>query len=136
MTEENKQVNFYQWVTFMLLINAAIFRIPYIIWKFCEGGLMKSFYSRKKDEDPMRGKAIFFNQLRGQMNWYYITFLSCEILNVGMLVINWISTDRFLNGEFHTYGLRVMHYLSLGTSEQTKSFNPMCNAFPTTVSHN
>ena len=97
---------------------------------------MKSFYSGKKDEEPMRGKAMFFNQLRGQMNWYYITFLTCEILNVGMLVINWISTDRFLNGEFHTYGLDVMHYLSLGTSEQTNSFNPMCNAFPTRVSPN
>ena len=131
MTEENILVNFYQWVTFMLLINAAIFRIPYTIWKFCEGGLMKSFYSEKKDD----GKAKFFNQLKGQMSWYYFTFLTCQILNIAMLVTNWISTDRFLDGNFHNYGFDVMHYLSLSTSEQQKSdFDPLCNAFPTTVS--
>lgn len=133
-------VTFYQWVTFMLLINAAIFRIPYIIWKFCEGGLMKSFYSDdtrwKKDDVSMKellvGKASFFKKLRGQMGWYYFTFVSCEILNVAMLVINCISTNMFLNEQFTRYGLEATRFLSNSTEDQRKAdFNPLCSTFPT-----
>jgi len=133
-------VTFYQWVTFMLLINAAIFRIPYIIWKFCEGGLMKSFYSDdtrwKKDDVSMKellvGKASFFKKLRGQMGWYYFTFVSCEILNVAMLVINCISTNMFLNDQFTKYGLEAAQFLSKSTEKQRDGDNnPLCSTFPT-----
>eukprot|EP00091_Calanus_sinicus_P016105 TRINITY_DN3532_c0_g1_i1.p1 TRINITY_DN3532_c0_g1~~TRINITY_DN3532_c0_g1_i1.p1 ORF type:complete len:318 (+),score=54.51 TRINITY_DN3532_c0_g1_i1:138-1091(+) len=34
---------FYQWVPFVLVLQAALFYIPRKIWKTCEGGLIESF---------------------------------------------------------------------------------------------
>ena len=36
---------YYQWVPFMLVINAVIFLIPKQLWKWGEGGFMKAFVS-------------------------------------------------------------------------------------------
>ena len=33
---------YYQWVVFVLFIQAVMFHIPRIIWKHAEGGLMKN----------------------------------------------------------------------------------------------
>ena len=35
--------SYYQWVTFVLLIQAGFFIFPYKLWKILEGGLMESF---------------------------------------------------------------------------------------------
>lgn len=39
---------YYQWVAFMLVINAAAFRIPHEIWKVLEGGMMKTFFGKRE----------------------------------------------------------------------------------------
>ena len=35
--------SFYQWVPFILILQASLFYLPRKIWKTCEGGLMASF---------------------------------------------------------------------------------------------
>ena len=72
------------------------------------------------------------------MNWYYFTFVFCEMLNVVLLIVIWSITDTFLSGNFHNYGAEV--YGELVTGEYGKNaeikenrFNVMCNAFPTAV---
>jgi len=129
-TVPGSNVTFYQWVTFMLLINAAIFRIPYIIWKFCEGGLMKKIFSdgRGKKDDVSLEKRI--NKEKGKMGWYYFTFVLCQLLNVGMLVLNCLVTNALLNGNFALYGSKVTsQYL-----EPVEGADPLCSAFPTVTS--
>jgi len=133
---------FYQWVIFAMLISAGLFKLPYIIWKLFEGGLMKSFYDKeaksiefrkKKDETDngtIKETARFFNQLKGSFRSYYFAFLACEMFNVGILLVIWVSTDKFLHGNFHNYGAEV--YGELVT--KTVDFNVMCNAFPTATS--
>ena len=125
-----------------MLISAGLFKLPYIIWKLFEGGLMKSFYDKeaksiefrkKKDEADnsiLKETAGFFNKLKGGFRSYYFAFLACEMLNVGILLVIWVSTDKFLHGNFHNYGAEV--YGELVT--KTVDFNVMCNAFPTAVS--
>ena len=103
---------------------------------------MKSFYDKeaksiefrkKKDETDngtIKETACFFNQLKGSFRSYYFAFLACEMFNVGILLVIWVSTDKFLHGNFHNYGAEV--YGELVT--KTVDFNVMCNAFPTAVS--
>ena len=103
---------------------------------------MKSFYDKeaksiefrkKKDEADnsiLKETAGFFNKLKGGFRSYYFAFLACEMLNVGILLVIWVSTDKFLHGNFHNYGTEV--YGELVT--KTVDFNVMCNAFPTAVS--
>ena len=140
----------------MLLIKAAAFRVPHLAWKFLEGGFIKSFYSggevkslergvKKDDENKelltlVDGKAEFFIKLVNSKQWYYITFLFCQILNLVALIFVWNMTDLFLDGNFHTYGSDFYKEMRYGYKEgsdetdETIGFNVMCNAFPTIVS--
>jgi len=45
---DKKSLGYYQWVIFMLVINALLFKIPHLLWKTYEGGLMKEFFFRKR----------------------------------------------------------------------------------------
>ena len=40
---QTPDTSFYQWVPFILILQAALFYIPRKIWKTCEGGLIASF---------------------------------------------------------------------------------------------
>merc|ERR1712018_770599 len=44
---EPESIGWYQWVFFMLIINAFIFKLPHYIWKSFERGLMTGFYSKE-----------------------------------------------------------------------------------------
>merc|ERR1712061_252826 len=93
---------------------------------------MGDLYGRgKKDdvsmEELLAEKARLFNKEKGKMGWYYFIFFLCQLLNVGMLVINGHSTDMLLSGSFALYGWDVANkYLG----EKTDA-TPLCDAFPT-----
>ena len=81
---------------------------------------------------------FYYNKLKGQNNTYYFIFQLCQLLNIGMLVLNWWATDAFLGGNFHSYGTDVIDYYThvenaYVASETSVRFDPMCNAFPTKV---
>ena len=111
-----------------------------------EGGFIKSFYSGgevKKFENWMKdtedelvaSKAKFLSKLtnrRSNMNSYYFTFVVCEFLNLVDLGIVWKVTDKFINGNFNTYGSDFYNEMMYGVDEV--GYNTMCNAFPTMVS--
>jgi len=147
---------FYQWITFVLAIHAALLRFPYMIWKAQEDGYMKSFYAdgqgksienktKKGDKtlkDLANKEALFFTKVHNKMYEYYFTFVFCEFLNVIMLVIVFCTTDKFLGGNFKHYGTEVLHEIRNsgtkdwedGLGDKEGMFNVMCNAFPTVTS--
>jgi len=138
---------YYQWVVYMLVISALLFKIPHFIWKFSEKGIMKSFFSGKHQRSLFQNEADEstnlklnlnrFKKLKGENGTYYYIFQFCQLLNVVMLILNWVITDKFIGGNFHTYGTDVISYYSMDEYEQQNSgdtFDPMCNAFPTTTS--
>jgi len=141
-TEHHTTV-FYQWVVFVLLIKAAVFRIPHVLWKMFEGGFMKSFYSggevknlenwmKNKEDELVTSKAKFLSKLtspKSNMNSYYFIFVVCEFLNLVVLGIVWKVTDKFINGNFNTYGSDFYNEMMYGVDEV--GYNTMCNAFPT-----
>jgi len=154
--DEQKDTAYYQWVAFMLVINAIIFIIPHQLWKLHEGGLMKAFskevYKKshveaQTDSGPNTGKlakdfANYFLTLKeeghlGRNMRYFIVFFICECLNFVALYFNCHITYKFLGGtakhSFWTYGSDVLEYWGSGEF-QSKKRNPMCDMFPTTVS--
>jgi len=151
---KDETTEFYQWVIFVLLLTAAVFRLPHLAWKSMEGGLIRSFYSdgkvksvdnRLKDEEDktMLGlvdtKTDFFGKLsqpKGSMRWYYMAFQACQFLNFVVLGCVWSMTDKFLSGNFHTYGYDyyVEKVHGVGTEPLQIDYNPLCNAFPTIAS--
>ena len=78
--------------------------------------------------------ASFFITRKGHNKMYFIKFLTCEFLNVVTLLTNFFITNKFLNGNFSTYGQDVLNYMALTEYESSIVIDPRCNAFPTTVS--
>jgi len=97
----------------------------------------KDLYGRGKKDDVSLKEllaeiASSFNKEKGKMGWYYFTFFLCQVLNVGLLVLNGVITNKLLSGTFVTYGLDVATwYFGVETTA-----DPLCNAFPTVVSTN
>merc|ERR1711953_1251509 len=147
LSDENLEGNerdtlYYQWVPFMLVISAVIFKIPDVIWGLLEGGFMKSFaddsansVSIHKDEEAkkklIKSHISLFGVLKGNNKFYYFKFLFCQILNIALLIANFSMTSAFLDTDFSTYGTDVLEYL---TDDNDSKLNPMCKVFPTAVS--
>jgi len=139
-----KDTIYYQWVVFMLAINGIMFKIPHLLWRVCEGGIMKEFHrgknarSKLMEDDSMRSNLKIhmnsFKKLKGQKNLgYYTRFQICQVLNLLILILNWWATNQFLAGNFHTYGLEVTEFYSKDAYVRGVTHDPMCNAFPTVV---
>merc|ERR1712062_546459 len=153
LSDENVEDNerdtlYYQWVPFMLVISAVIFKIPDVIWGLLEGGFMKSFaddasksvFINKNEEDKKKKELIsLFGALKGNnkgkrnstLMFYYFKFLFCQILNIALLIANFTMTSAFLDTDFSTYGTDVLESLS---DPKDSRANPMCQVFPTAVS--
>ena len=58
---------FYQWITFVLAIHAAMLRFPYMIWKTQEDGYMKSFYADGQGKSIENKVRIFYKTYK--LNW-------------------------------------------------------------------
>ena len=146
--------SYYIWVSWMLLINAALFILPNQLWRYLEGGMMQKFNlnedqdQKEESEDNYieRVKRLVMNIFKVSLTakrTYFWKFFAVECLNLTIVVINFFAIDFFLDGKFNGYGIEVFNYLAdnkyqteIQTSSQTLDvvINPMCNLFPTTVS--
>jgi len=142
---ENQHL-YYQWIIFMLVFSAILFKIPGWIWASLEDGLMDVFADHQKkrahvlgeDESSLRNLARIqaknFRRIKGRTTFYFAKFMFCQILAIIMVILNFHITDRFLDGQFKTYGYDAYNYTQLNSTDQPNNPNPMCTAFPTRVS--
>merc|ERR1712008_668104 len=135
-----------QWVVFMLAINAMLFKIPHLLWKSFEGGIMKKFHSGKglksdlmNDDGDMEKNLqthiAYFKKLSKksrQNKTKHAQFQTYQLLNIIMLVLNLWATDQFLSGGFSSYGSDVVNFLTADVWDSTNP-GPMCQTFPTVV---
>jgi len=134
---------YYQWVSLCLVAQACLFYLPRALWLSLEGGLMKHLAKDKQAkiiedaEEKCECLLTTFNQqLRNKYDRYFYGFLGCEVLNIFIVISQLFLTNRFLGGNFLTYGSDVYQYYSLPAEETTLEdvHNPMCEAFPRVAS--
>lgn len=100
-----------EWIGFLLLFNAILFRLPFEIWKFIEGGKIEAFCSEEAKSIKILGAnddlerlvkcyAQSFNRAKGNLKHYYNGFLFCQILNPLMVLANFGINDYFLGREY------------------------------------
>jgi len=147
--DDAPDTSYYQWVTFVMMVQAGTFMLPYRIWRALEGGLIEEFGSEAKTKiileeeygedslvmDQLVDKYVkFFRAIWHRNNWYFFMFVLCEILNCVVLFLNFWLTDVFLNGKFYTYGWDIIQYTRMSAEDQAVSINPFCTTFPLEVS--
>jgi hypothetical protein len=117
MWTEDVYQKYYQWVGFVLFIQAAFFFVPRFLWKYYwEAGRVKSLVSGLTasflEEKDYKGKTrLILNYLKQntkQNQVYVLSFFFCEALNFVNVVCQIFVTDWFLGYTFSTLGFDVL----------------------------
>jgi len=128
---------FYQWVIFVLVLQAGMFYFPRLLWKSTEGGVMKlltanlsditAFMNKDARSDGVDLIAKYYNIRSSRRGTYFMKFLTCEVLNMANVIGQIYLTDVFLGYQFTKYGRDV---LSLSESDLNSRVDPMHQVFP------
>lgn len=129
--------SYYQWVCFVLFLQAGLFYVPRYLWKNFENGrlsmLVQGMMEPKivvdKTERSERINTIvkYFRENRGSHGLYFFRFVFCEVLNFVNVIGQMFLMDRFLGGTFTTYGLAVLGYTEMDSADRP---DPMAVVFP------
>lgn len=126
---------YYQWVGFMLFMQAILFYLPRYLWKMWEGGKMsmlvmglnKPCLDKKEKESKIATLVEYVGQNMGSNKVYAACYILCEIFNFANVIGQIYLTDRFLGYEFSTFGVRVLNFIQTDQSNRT---DPMIQVFP------
>ncbi|XP_076342636.1 innexin inx2-like [Tachypleus tridentatus] len=136
-TEGDKRIHhtYYQWVCFMLMIQAGFFYIPHWFWKCVEGsrvknlmlGLNSPILSEDARNENRNLLVKYFQDNKKNHVLYFTAFTVSEILNFVNVIVQIFLVDLFLQGEFSNYGHKVLQFEDW---DWTASYNPMLKVFP------
>ena len=109
---------YYQWVCFVLFFQAIFFYVPRYLWKAAEGGLVKNLILGLNrpilGEDDRRGAInLVTDYLFRNMslhNTLFLTYAITEVLNLINVILQMVLIDRFLGGEFSSFGWEVINF--------------------------
>lgn len=126
---------YYQWVCFVLFIQAAMFYVPRWLWKTWEGGkagkILYGLNNPMLSDDEMKSKITRLVQYlldhKTTHNFYAYKYFFCESLNFVNVIGQIYFLDKFLGGEFKTFGLRVFDFMN---GDQSIRVDPMVLVFP------
>lgn len=126
---------YYQWVCFVLFLQAVMFYAPHYIWKCWEGGRLRALAGDlegplvTQDVKDQRIKALtaYFNVSLNRHNFYAYRYFFCEILNFINVIGQMFLTNKFLGGTFLNYGTEVINFSQM---DQLNRTDPMVMVFP------
>ena len=129
--------SWYQWVVFVLFLQAILCYIPHAMWKSWEGGklslllqnLGENTLNNGSESTKERRSVIVRYILRNirTHNVYVYKFIFCEFLNLVNIIGQIFLMDLFFGGQFTTYGLEV---LSIANTDMESRVDPMAKIFP------
>ncbi|XP_023237364.1 innexin inx2-like [Centruroides sculpturatus] len=132
--EKRMYHQYYQWVCFVLFLQAILFYVPRYMWKSYEGNRIKNLILElnRPVPDPNLNTNKHLLALYLYMNLHYhdlyVSFyLICEFLNLGNVVGQMFLINLFLGGEFTKYGIDVIKFSQM---EQENRTDPMVIVFP------
>ena len=137
---ENDEVEYkayYQWVPFVLFLQACVFYFPHSLFKMAEGGKVSGIISGLHQTE-----AVILDQTRvnrytflskyvaktlNTHNPWAVKMLLCEVLAFINVIANIYFIDMFLGNEFSQYGMKVALFLGEDPKDR---IDPMSRVFP------
>ena len=115
--EEREYKAYYQWVPFVLFLQAVVFYTPHLLFKAAEGGKVAGIMAGlhrpevlvEEEERVPRHRALaryFVRSLNTHTGWAVKLYLADILLFINVIG-NIYFIDTFLGGEFSSYGLQV-----------------------------
>jgi len=127
----------YQWVVFVLFLQALACYFPHFLWKSWEGGKLKLLLQdlggqsldTERETTHTRRHVIVNYIIRNirTHNVYVYKFIFCEFLNLVNIIVQLYLMDAFFNGHFTTYGSEVLTFTNMEPEERV---DPMAKIFP------
>ena len=98
MTEDGDEIRhaWYQWVCFVLFLQAVLCYVPHYLWKSWEGGklnlisqgLNKEYIEKPSDLDGQKDLLVkYFKRTIHHHNSYVFKFVFCELLNLVNILV-------------------------------------------------
>lgn len=133
--DAKKYYTYYQWVCFVLFFQAAACYIPKFLWDAFEGGLLRTIVMGlnlaicSEEEKCAKRNAILDYLLKHikRHKLYAIRYWACEVLCLVNIIVQLYLMNKFFDGEFMSYGLRVMQFSEV---PQEQRMDPMVYVFP------
>lgn len=116
----------YQWVCFVLLLQALYFYLPRFLWRTWEGGRIELL----ADDAQCPAAAVMrFECAMSTNGLYFVQLFLCELLNVANAVGQALFLDYFADGQFTTHGLDAVR-LAFADDPDRRRTDPMVHVFP------
>ncbi|XP_056638223.1 innexin inx1 [Diorhabda carinulata] len=130
-----KYYTYYQWVCFVLFFQAIACYTPKILWDMSENNLMRTLVMGLNigvchEKEKNSKKEVILGYLMEHVkrhNMYAITYWGCECLCLINIIAQLYIMNKFFDGEFLSYGWRVMKFSDLAQEER---IDPMVYVFP------
>ncbi|KAJ4427822.1 hypothetical protein ANN_25550, partial [Periplaneta americana] len=132
---KTKIQRYYQWVFICLFFQAVLFYIPRFLWKNWEGGKLRALrldldvglLSADEKADKKRLLLNYLYEHRNTHTWWTYRYFLCEVLALVNVFSQMFLMNRFLDGEFWSYGSKVLDFLE---SDEEDRVDPMIYVFP------
>ncbi|XP_022647435.1 innexin shaking-B-like [Varroa jacobsoni] len=118
---EYKFHKYYQWVSLMLFFQAILFYGPRWMWKAWEARRLENLLAEREPQET--AKAIW----AGSFSTYMYRYALCELLCFINVFAQLFMINRFLDGEFFTFGLEVLSFMEQSPEDRV---DPMVRVFP------
>ncbi|XP_017135944.1 innexin inx4 [Drosophila miranda] len=109
---QRRYLRYYQWVVLVLLLQSFVFYLPAFLWKIWEGGRLKHLcmdfhqtaVSKERSKAHLGVLVKYFTSDYKETHFrYFASYVFCEVLNLGISILNMLLLDVFIEGFWTHY---------------------------------